>query len=648
MVDGASRRYMIQENMNRHQFQLERMVMKEDWDGLIYLLNTAGKSRTNNLIEEELMKNDLILELLEDEKDNKKAQELLLILIALGGRDLVMRCYDFICYGEEDSCGEECSGTLLHAALGFNACTKIVSRLLQVGGRELVRTKDKDNRNSLHFACTFNASAEVVSQLLEVGGLDLLLEKYRGRTPLHLACRCRYKSSFEMVSKLIELGGWNLLLEKNKYGSNALHDACGNSAPLEVVSKLLEVGERDLLERNNSGRNPLHYACWSNASVEVVSKLIEFGGRRLVLEKDKQGYNSLHCVFISENLRAEVILKLLEAGGSDLVREKDVCGKSAFHLSFENDEVSVELLLKLIDVGGRELALDKDKNGRNTFSMLLEVGVSDLSRKKDKFEEDSFDSSFEGDGAFTAILLKLIEVGGGKLVLNKDVNGHNTLVHAFQHNAPTKVITKILEIGGKDMILERDTGGWSPFVHFLEKATFDQNIFDLLVCHGGEEILLQKDFKEKTPLQYLITQDTASIRQKEKRVIVEKISVLMNKGIQFNIGSEFGIGGLFNSSTNQEVQDKIFDVWDELVLPALEEVMALPHNYYQPVLQATIINRAPKRVILSTMIYLSHYINIRDSFGRYPIDVAVQYGLSWDDGMKEIFEAFVFQWYRGR
>ena len=35
------------------------------------------------------------------------------------------------------------------------------------------------------------------------------------------------------------------------------------------------------------------------------------------------------------------------------------------------------------------------------------------------------------------------------------------------------------------------------------------------------------------------------------------------------------------------------------------------------------------------------FVDIEDSMGRYPMDVAVELNLRWDEGMKEIVEAFV-------
>ncbi len=77
-----------------------------------------------------------------------------------------------------------------------------------------------------------------------------------------------------------------------------------------------------------------------------------------------------------------------------------------------------------------------------------------------------------------------------------------------------------------------------------------------------------------------------------------------------------------------------------MVLPTLEQVMAQPRNrQHLPILQALIVNKASPRIIKSAINTFIDSINTRDSFGKLPIDVATEYGLSWDDGLKQIVEA---------
>ena len=114
--------------------------------------------------------------------------------------------------------------------------------------------------------------------------------------------------------------------------------------------------------------------------------------------------------------------------------------------------------------------------------------------------------------------------------------------------------------------------------------------------------------------------------------------MLISKGIELQVGGEYSIGGLF-TSTKEEIQDQIYRNWDNIVLPALEQVMTLPHGQNLPILQALIINKAPPSIIKSTLNRFAFSVNTADSFGKYPIDVAARHGLAWESGMKELVES---------
>ncbi len=161
----------------------------------------------------------------------------------------------------------------------------------------------------------------------------------------------------------------------------------------------------------------------------------------------------------------------------------------------------------------------------------------------------------------------------------------------------------------------------------------------LLIEYGGEDILTQVNNKHKKPLQLLITASWYG-DEEQKRANIEKASFLIDKGIELQIGGEYSIGGLFNNNTNEERQDEIYQRWDDNVLPTLEQVMAQPRNQPLPILQALIVKEAPPHIIKSAVSTFTDSINTTDSFDKYPIDVAVGHGLSWDDGLEEIVKAF--------
>ncbi len=357
-----------------------------------------------------------------------------------------------------------------------------------------------------------------------------------------------------ILSKMIREKDWDALthfLVRQSHdhlvlsNNNPLHNACRIGAPPKVISRLLEIGGRDLLSERftcRNGHNPLHYACMckENTSLAVVSKLLEVGGRDLLFHKSRFGQNSLHCA-CRHRAPTEVILKLVEVGGKDLVLAEDNHGENSLHMAFCNN-------------------------------------------------------------ASATVILKLIEVGGD-LVLSKYIHGSNILHRSYHYRS------------------------------------LSSHMLDLLVLHGGEEMLLQKsDHNKKTPLQKIITDKT---RFHNSKTLIQNASLLINKGIEMQIGGEFAIGGLFDSTSNKKVEDEIYEQWDNLALPALKDVMKMSQNRDQPILHAAIISNASSRIIKDIVINFPESTKVIDSFGRYPVDVAVQRGLSWYGGLKEIIEAFI-------
>ena len=74
---------------------------------------------------------------------------------------------------------------------------------------------------ALYYVCEYHASLKDISKLIEVGGKELVLEKSKnGGTALHTVSY--NNASIEIILKLIEVGGDKLLSVKNSYGTNLL------------------------------------------------------------------------------------------------------------------------------------------------------------------------------------------------------------------------------------------------------------------------------------------------------------------------------------------------------------------------------------------------------------------------------------------
>ena len=56
----------------------------------------------------------------------------------------------------------------------------------------------------------------------------------------------------------------------------------------------------------------------------------------------------------------------------------------------------------------------------------------------------------------------------------------------------------------------------------------------------------------------------------------------------------------------------------------------------QPILHAAIIAKAPSNIIQDIIKYFPQSVTFQDSKGRHAIDVAVEEGLKWEDGLEVI------------
>ncbi len=500
------------------QQQLEAMIAERDWDGICGMIqeqqaDAKAKANDNDDIKE--MKRILIsnrslsYELLKD-RDSQPAKALLLILVVSGDKDYIMKSDLYL---GEDEDGEELYGTLLHGAAIYNSCMEIVSRLIELGGRDLIVKKDdRDGWTSLHWACYKNASIEVVRELIKVGGRDFIFIK-----------------------------------GEDEDGSTSSHCACKGTASIEVVKELIEEAGRELVfMKNNYDQNSLQVACEKNTPIDIVRELLKVGGQELVWEKNMFGATSLHCAFQGE-----------EGASIDVVKE-------------------------LIREGGRDLVWEPNEHDQNALHAACEC------------------------------------------------------------NAPVDVVKELIEAGGPGLGLEKDNYHMNS-LHWAANNNASIGVFDLLIQHGGRDILTQVEIEDKTPLHYLVTQKIWLVSDEDQfRSRVEKISYLIIKGTELQIGGEYSIGGLLSSdNTNQEVEDDIYNnwIWNGRVLPALEQVIAMPNNQRLPILQALIVNKAPAGIIASTVNTFTDSINTRDSFDKYPLDFAIDHGLSWDDGLEHIIGA---------
>jgi len=224
--------------------------------------------------------------------------------------------------------------------------------------KEALISKRSYGFTCLHTACTKATSvaggepsfapADVIHLMIQIGGMDLLMtrEDYCGYTPLH-ALAYNQNTSVEVMELLLILGGKKelILMSSHEHGYTILHELCIAASKWETLEDalarirlLIKYGGKELLfaKTEKRGRNALHLACMERAPLDVVKLLLTAGGKELALSKDNDGMTALHyqCIDMEEDPHAILkIILLLDYGGDDLIAEKTGEKKTAFDIA---------------------------------------------------------------------------------------------------------------------------------------------------------------------------------------------------------------------------------------------------------------------------------------------------------------------------
>ena len=91
----------------------------------------------------------------------------------------------------------------------------------------------------------------------------------------------------------------------------------------------------------------LHAACRQNDSTEVISKIVDIGGKELVIKKFNGEYTVLYTVICCCHTRIEVISKLVEVAGRELVMEERSDGNTVLHTACKNKKIQLKSCLNL-------------------------------------------------------------------------------------------------------------------------------------------------------------------------------------------------------------------------------------------------------------------------------------------------------------
>lgn len=212
------------------------------------------------------------------------------------------------------------SGNPMSTALGYQASTTTIPRLLMASGAQL-----NSNHLPLHGQAQ-NGKVEILQWLIEKGG-DVNEQYEDGNTVLMIAA---YDGQENAVAVLCR-HGCDILL-KNKVGQTALHMAAYWHDCLEPVLAL----HPPVNAQCHAGLTPLHHAAQAHDSLAI--KMLLSAGADIRMQ-DKEGNASLHMIFLGDwflkDRGVQVINALLEGGADKTIKNNH--GMTAFDLGVERN-----------------------------------------------------------------------------------------------------------------------------------------------------------------------------------------------------------------------------------------------------------------------------------------------------------------------
>jgi hypothetical protein len=259
------------------------------------------------------------------------------------------------------------------------------------------------------------------------------------------------------------------------------------------------------------------------------------------------------------------------------------------------------------------------------------------------------------------IVKMLIDVGGRELVMMESRHRGTALHLACKSSNPSavEIVKMLIGVGGMDLVMLRKVRNqtaldWS--CQFVKPSAFD--IVKTLIDVDGRELVLDVGERELFMIRSRYNSNALHWAcSSPKPSSVNIVRVLIEKGVEINIGGEFGIGGLFNNSLLEDIgsefgigglfnsssQPYLYERWNKKIAPALshESMQVVLAN--KPILHAAIIGKAPINIIQDIINIFPNSIYVQDSKKRSPLDVAMEEGLQWGDGLNIIVEATATQ-----
>ena len=357
------------------------------------------------------------------------------------------------------------------------------------------------------------------------------------------------------------------------------------------------------------GESVLHAAIRQGIPVSVIYQLIKIGGKGLVLQKTKgpQSWTTLrYAIAFDSSIR--VIKKLLQVGGRKLLFEDMICRPKTCLITDAYLRQQYNVANKIIEFGGNKFV-----------------------REKNPFHDDQ------------TCLHQICALGN---------LGFNNV----------DVVSKIIEYGGVEIVMQRDARGRVSLHHsLLTETIFDiDEMVDMLLSIGGREILLAHDDLNHSVISCVLSRNNNNWinleeehfegKRLEKRI--NRLFSLMTQGVEFHIGGQFGLGGLFRTNDERGENHEITEVavsklqnqlvfdpynWSYIVLPTLKRFNEL-HEQTSLILHTMILNAAPDYVVEDVIKSFDFCLITRDSRYRTVLHLSIDTKVEWNVHLRTILK----------
>eukprot|EP00551_Chaetoceros_affinis_P007294 CAMPEP_0203674270 /NCGR_PEP_ID=MMETSP0090-20130426/15548_1 /ASSEMBLY_ACC=CAM_ASM_001088 /TAXON_ID=426623 /ORGANISM="Chaetoceros affinis, Strain CCMP159" /LENGTH=288 /DNA_ID=CAMNT_0050540103 /DNA_START=37 /DNA_END=900 /DNA_ORIENTATION=- len=198
---------------------------------------------------------------------------------------------------------------------------------------------------------------------------------------------------------------------------------------------------------------------------------------------------------------------------------------------------------------------------------------------------------------------------------------------AIYRKAPVYIIVLIVDICGDDILMETNQDG-NNLLHHAAIAGSSDEVLTLIMRVGGQKVITEHDNRGRLPIHYSVDR----FGKPNERVF----RCFVKEGISQEIGGPYGMAGIF---VKDKQNHSAFDFL-KLRLSLDDLVRTIKTNFYgQPFLHAAIGNVSREEIRLIVRC-LRWSVSTYDRYGRLPIHFAAERGLTWENGMDLIVEAY--------